>query len=88
MGVGERLGGQILGTVVLWKERAIRSGEEINYEEVSDPDPCNFKVMKCPGLEHELMPAAHKEYMVMNQPDWSASLFVCLFSLQTQDKWY
>ena len=43
---------------VVWKEKVIRSGEEMkcNYEEGSDPDPCNFKVMKCLASEHKQLP--------------------------------
>lgn len=71
-------------TAVVWKEKVIRSGEKINcnYEDMSDPDLCNFKVMRCLNSEHKLMPDACKEDMVMDQPDWPAFVFY-LYTLRT-----
>lgn len=48
------------------------------YEEGSDPDPCNVKVTECLASEHRLIPAACKEDLVMNQPDWPAFVFIIL----------
>lgn len=68
------------------KERVIRGGEEIKcrYEEVSDPDLCNFKVMKCLASEHKLTPAAARNTWLrvsqIGQP-----LF---FYLDTQNEWW